>query len=107
MGEGGTRILVDHIWPRGFKYKICTGCEPRKSLPVTACENGYNHKPDTWTEFKERYFAELDEKPQAVGEITSLLKENLTILLYSGQDKRRQSSPRTTRILKNVSKLSY
>lgn len=100
-GEGGIRILVDRIWPRGFKKMDLHGLWIKEVAPSDSLRKWYNHDPDKWTEFKERYFAELDENPQAVGKITSLLNANPIILLYSSQDRERNQAVALREYLKN------
>lgn len=55
----------------------------KEVAPSDNLRNWYNHDPNKWTEFKERYFAELDDNPQAVGKIVSLLNASPVTILYS------------------------
>lgn len=59
----------------------------KEVAPSDNLRKWYNHDPNKWTEFKERYFAELDDNPQAVGKIVSLLNASPVTLLYSSQDR--------------------
>lgn len=85
----GTRILVDRIWPRGIKKEDAEIDDWAKNLaPSTEARKDFNHDPDKFEEFSERYEHELDQGEQAQKYIEKLKEENpenLT-LLYAAKD---------------------
>lgn len=47
----------------------------------------YGHDPGKWEEFKAKYFAELDSKPQAVAEVVDIMRRTeLITLVYSSKE---------------------
>jgi uncharacterized protein YeaO (DUF488 family) len=85
VGEDGTRILVDRLWPRGLKKEDLHGLWLKEVAPSAALRKWFNHEPDKWPEFQRRYFAELDGQPQAVAAIAALLREGPVTLLYASR----------------------
>lgn len=64
--DGGTRILVDRVWPRGLskdKAQIDEWC--RQVAPSTELRKWYGHSRDRFAEFRRRYLAELDDTERA------------------------------------------
>jgi uncharacterized protein YeaO (DUF488 family) len=84
--EDGKRILVDRLWPRGIsKEKAKIDLWPKELAPSTELRRWYGHDPEKWTEFKTRYFAELDAHPGLVDELRSVLKGTVTFV-YSSKE---------------------
>jgi uncharacterized protein YeaO (DUF488 family) len=64
--DGGARILVDRLWPRGLSKKSAALDEWCKEVaPSTELRHWYGHDPDKFTEFSERYRAELEDPERA------------------------------------------
>jgi uncharacterized protein YeaO (DUF488 family) len=59
--DDGERVLVDRLWPRGFRKG-----DPRvgqwipKVAPSTKLRNWYSHQTERFAEFAARYADELD-----------------------------------------------
>lgn len=72
--DEGTRVLVDRLWPRGFRKN-----DPRvgRWLPEVAPSNElrrwYNHTPQRFDEFRARFDDELSE-PEATSALNELRK---------------------------------
>jgi uncharacterized protein YeaO (DUF488 family) len=66
-GSDGCRVLVDRIWPRGLRKDAARLDEWAKDVaPSTELRTWYGHDPAKFSEFRERYHAELAEPgPQA------------------------------------------
>ena len=63
----GCRILVDRVWPRGLsKEDLHMDIWLKEIAPSTALRKRFNHEPEKWPEFKERYCVELQANAQAV-----------------------------------------
>jgi uncharacterized protein YeaO (DUF488 family) len=83
----GYRILVDRVWPRGLtKAQVGADLWMQDIAPSTTLRKWFNHDRAKWNEFKERYFLELDGKPELI-EIffDNTYKQPLT-LLFSARD---------------------
>ncbi len=60
--DDGFRILVDRLWPRGLsKEKAKVDLWLKEIAPSNELRKWYAHDPKKWTEFRKRYFKELDQ----------------------------------------------
>ena len=84
----GYRILVDRLWPRGLsKGKAHVDLWMKDIGPSDALRKWFGHDPKRWTAFRARYWRELRQKAELVGQLKELLKEHpLVTLLYSARD---------------------
>jgi uncharacterized protein YeaO (DUF488 family) len=61
---GGTRVLVDRVWPRGISKEAAhLDLWLKDVAPSTALRQWYGHDPEKFEEFRHRYEAELAEPP--------------------------------------------
>jgi uncharacterized protein YeaO (DUF488 family) len=87
--EGGTRVLVDRIWPRGLtkdKARLDEWC--KQVAPSTELRKWYSHDPERFEEFGRRYRKELKdaERAQALKHLRELAKGGpLTLLTATKQ----------------------
>ncbi|MFC4369868.1 DUF488 domain-containing protein [Citricoccus nitrophenolicus] len=98
--DGGYRVLVDRVWPRGVAkadLELDEWC--RAVAPSTETRKDFNHDPDRFATFQRRYTAELEdsgdpEEPDGGGApaVEGLLerwgdsrKKDL-VLLYAAKD---------------------
>jgi uncharacterized protein YeaO (DUF488 family) len=85
-GEG-THFLVDRLWPRGLKKDDFYYDSWLKDVaPSDDLRGWYKHDPDKWGEFKRRYFAELDQKPEVWRPILAAARKHNVTLLYSAKN---------------------
>ncbi len=85
-GDGG-RFLVDHLWPRGLKKEALRAEGWIKEVsPSDRLRHWFQHDPTKWQEFQRRYFAELDEKPEAWEPLLQASRKGDVTLLYSARD---------------------
>lgn len=85
-GEG-FRILVDRLWPRGLsKNEVNVDLWLKDIGPSNGLRKWFGHDPEKWSEFKERYFKELDLKKDLVDQVIARVKKGNTILLYGAKD---------------------
>ena len=83
----GTRILVERLWPRGLsKAKVRVDTWLKEVAPSTDLRKWFGHDPEKWPQFRERYFRELDERPDAWQPIVSNARRGLVTLIYSSHD---------------------
>jgi uncharacterized protein YeaO (DUF488 family) len=62
--SGGTRVLVDRVWPRGVsKDAAHLDLWLKDVAPSTELRRWYAHDPARFAEFRRRYEAELTEPP--------------------------------------------
>ncbi|HEX6138877.1 MAG TPA: DUF488 family protein [Candidatus Limnocylindria bacterium] len=86
--DDGFRVLVDRVWPRGMRREEAhVDAWLREVAPSTELRHWFNHDPARWSEFRERYRAELAGRPGLLEELRSLEREHGTLtLVYSARD---------------------
>jgi uncharacterized protein YeaO (DUF488 family) len=83
----GYRVLVDRLWPRGVTHeRAAVDLWLKAAAPSPELRTWWDHDPDRFDEFAERYRAELDGSP-AVDELLGLLREHGALtLVYAARD---------------------
>jgi uncharacterized protein YeaO (DUF488 family) len=62
--DGGYRVLVDRLWPRGISKERAALDEWAKDVaPSDALRRWYEHDPEKFSEFARRYRKELKAAP--------------------------------------------
>lgn len=87
--EDGTRVLVDRLWPRGFRKD-----DPRVGrwlpavAPSTELRRWYSHRQERFDEFVARYTAELenDTAAGALDELRGFLRKGPVVLVTATRD---------------------
>jgi len=83
----GTRILVDGLWPRGIsKQQARLDGWWWKLAPSKEIRQWFAHDPNRWEGFKERYFAELDAKNEALSILAETSSGGRLTLLFAARD---------------------
>jgi uncharacterized protein YeaO (DUF488 family) len=86
--EDGFRVLVDGVWPRGLtKEEAHIDLWLREAAPSTALRQWFSHDPERWTEFRDRYFQELDQHPEVVRRLLSYATQGVLTLLFSARNR--------------------
>ncbi len=87
LPEDGLRILVDRLWPRGFtKERLRADLWLKEIAPSNELRKWYHHDLSRAEEFKQQYFAELDENSKTVGLLLEKSKQGRVTLLYAARD---------------------
>ena len=85
--QDGTRFWVERLWPRGIKKeKLDVKAWLREVAPSTKLRQWFAHDPNKWSEFKRKYYAELNKEPQAWQPILEAARRGHVTLLYSARD---------------------
>ncbi len=67
LPSDGIRILVERLWPRGVsKQDAGVDFWAKEVAPSDQLRRWFSHEPAKWSQFKERYFAELEQRPEAI-----------------------------------------
>lgn len=83
----GYRVLVDRVWPRGVSKEALELDTWRKDLaPSTELRKWFGHDPERWDGFRERYFAELDGRQEAIEELLEQVGDGRLTLVYGAKD---------------------
>lgn len=84
----GAAFLVERLWPRGVRRdELHLDGWLKDVAPSTELRKWFGHDPAKWDGFRERYFAELDEHPQAWRPILTAADDGEVTLLYSSRDR--------------------
>ena len=85
----GFRVLVDRLWPRGFKKEDARlDLWFKEIAPSSTLRKWFDHEDEKWEIFKKRYLEELTENKKKVAEFVDLLKPHKTVtLLYAAHNK--------------------
>ena len=88
-GSDDRRVLVDRLWPRGLSKPIAKiDLWVRDIAPSNELRKWYGHDPEKWSEFKQRYYAELEANPEAVEALLEYLGDGNVTLVYSSGEER-------------------
>ena len=83
----GQRVLVDRVWPRGVsKDDLKLDDWVKEVAPSSELRKWFGHDPEKWEGFKERYFAELEDCPQAVDRLRERLARGTVTLVFGAKD---------------------
>jgi uncharacterized protein YeaO (DUF488 family) len=83
----GPRYLVDRLWPRGVtKAALNIEAWVKDVAPSDALRHWFDHDPRKWGDFRRRYSAELDAKPEAWTPLIEAAHKSPITLVYSAHD---------------------
>ena len=81
----GWRVLVDRLWPRGVRKETAQVDDWMKEIaPSNELRKWFGHKPERWTEFQNRYRAELAKKKEHIEMLRAMEKKHGTVTLLFG-----------------------
>ena len=87
--DDGTRVLVDRLWPRGLaKDKAGVDLWLKELAPSTELRKWFNHEPEKWAEFRQRYRQELALQPAALERLGQLIDDGPVTLLFGAKEER-------------------
>ena len=85
--KDGARFLVERLWPRAVKKENLQIENWLKDVaPSTELRQWFQHDPAKWSEFRRRYFRELQNHPEAWHVLLSRARRGRVTLVYSAHD---------------------
>lgn len=85
--DDGRRVLVDRLWPRGLsKADAAIDSWLKEIAPSTELRRWFNHDPLRWTEFRDRYRAELGSHAGLLEELRARARDGPLTLVYGARD---------------------
>lgn len=89
--DDGLRVLVDRLWPRGLKREgAAIDRWLKEAAPSPALRRWFGHDPARWSEFRQRYAAELAADPGNLAVLRDLMRgRGRLTLLYAARDTER------------------
>jgi uncharacterized protein YeaO (DUF488 family) len=83
----GFRVLVDRLWPRGLtKEKLRIDAWMKDVAPSTELRKWIHSDMSRWSEFRRRYFKQLDSQPEAVAELRKRARAAKVTLVFAARD---------------------
>jgi len=83
----GCRILVDRLWPRGIKKtEAHIDIWSKDVAPTSGLRKWFNHEPEKWKTFQEKYVEELKASGAAGKLAEEIRKEKKVTFLYAAKD---------------------
>lgn len=101
--EDGYRILTERLWPRGVSKERAALDKWMKGIaPSHDLRKWFDHDPDKWEEFKERYRRELFDS-DAVNEMLEISKNHDTVtMVYASKDEEYNSTVLLKKFLEDL-----
>ena len=85
--DDGERFLVERLWPRGItKETLHVEGWLKAVAPSTELRQWFQHDPTKWSEFRQRYFRELEKHPEAWQPLLARARRARVTLVYSAHD---------------------
>jgi uncharacterized protein YeaO (DUF488 family) len=78
--------------PRVRKESLHLAGWVRDAAPSTELRRWFGHEPARWPEFRRRYVAELDARPEAWAPLRAAAGDGDVVLLYSAHDRERNNA---------------
>ncbi|MGC6770203.1 DUF488 domain-containing protein [Enterococcus sp. LJL128] len=101
--EDGCRVLVDRLWPRGVsKEKAQIDYWLKAAAPSKELRQWFNHDPEKFSEFKEKYKVELKENPVVVEQLLELTKKEKVTLIYGAKNKKMNNAVVLKEVIENL-----
>jgi len=64
----------------------------KEIAPSATLRKWFGHDPSKWTQFRDRYFEELDKNPKAVEQIRKQVRRGMVTLVYGAKDRERNDA---------------
>lgn len=92
--EDGYRMLVDRLWPRGVsKEDARLDAWMKEVAPSDELREWFDHAPERWEEFAERYRRELQEKKEELlQKLREKADEGTVTLVFAARDTERNNA---------------
>ncbi|MEB7503196.1 DUF488 domain-containing protein [Arthrobacter koreensis] len=85
--DGGFRVLVDRLWPRGVSKARAELDEWfKEAAPSTELRQWFGHRPERWEGFTERYIRELKDNGAVADFAAQCAARPDTVLLFGARN---------------------
>ncbi len=86
--EDGYRVLIDHVWPRGISRERARLDEwARELAPSDELRRWFDHVPERFEEFRERYRRELQAHPELLEQLRERARTGRVTIVYAARDR--------------------
>lgn len=98
--DDGCRVLVDRLWPRGVSKEDAELDHWLKEIaPSEELRTWFEHDPEKWEEFCQRYRRELEEKDDVVAFLREKAEDGPLTLVYAAKDREHNNAVALKRYL--------
>lgn len=85
--DDGYRVLIDRLWPRGVsKQKARLDEWARDLAPSDGLRRWFDHRPERFDEFRERYTAELRAQADHISDLRRRSRNGTVTIVYGAHD---------------------
>ncbi len=89
----GIRILVERLWPRGVTKTAAAIDHWFKDIaPSPELRKWFDHRPERWSEFQKRYWAELTQNHQRVADLRAICLKHAVTFVFAARDTARNGA---------------
>jgi uncharacterized protein YeaO (DUF488 family) len=82
----GVRVLVDRLWPRGVsKKEAALDLWMKELAPSTELRKWFNHDPERWAGFRQRYRRELRNHGEDLAALKGQLNRNSFLVIQTAR----------------------
>src|SRR3954453_20356816 len=84
----GYRVLIDRLWPRGISKERAALDEWARDLaPSDELRRWFDHVPERFAKFRERYREELCAADEHVGDLRRRAGDGAVTIVYGARDR--------------------
>ena len=89
----GIRILVERLWPRGVTKTAAAIDHWFKDIaPSPELRKWFDHRPERWSEFQKRYWAELTQHQKRVADLRAICSKGKVTFVFAARDTARNGA---------------
>ena len=89
----GIRILVERLWPRGVTKTAAAIDHWFKDIaPSPELRKWFAHRPERWSEFHKRYWAELKQNQELVADLRAICLKRTVTFVFAARDTERNGA---------------
>lgn len=101
--DDGCRVLVDRLWPRGItKEAAHIDLWLKEIAPSTGLRTWFGHDAARWGEFQRRYFAEIEQHPDLLGQLMAEVRKGRVTLVYGAKDEQHNNAIALKKFVESV-----
>jgi uncharacterized protein YeaO (DUF488 family) len=83
----GYRVLIDRLWPRGVsRERAHLDAWARDLAPSSGLRKWFNHAPERFPKFRERYREELRVHQEEIDELRARAASGRVTIIYGARD---------------------
>ena len=91
--EDDSRVLVERLWPRSLsKRSAALDLWLRDVAPSPELRKWFSHDTAEWEKFRERYWAELEQKRDMINLLRQKDEKGTVTLVYAARDESHNSA---------------